>query len=227
MLMFSRADLTLAVQMDVPPVFFSTVSWEPYIAKIYDANRHGFPITITLDMKLGNLWADMKEFTRSANLAFQTRQKMDPVLFQEVLISVVYRLLLLDPSQDSLPTSLHLGLLALTANVFLRTSQQLVHFEKIFTRLRTSIKSQTLRHPDVLQFKLWLLFIAHFEGKGNIELDTETRETLGALRITSWDETREVLKQYLWIGALHDDGVKKAFYRSITATSTPPSNKIK
>lgn len=44
------------------------------------------------DIRVVNVWLDLRDFTVSVNLAHQTGRKIAPVLFQEVLISVQYRL---------------------------------------------------------------------------------------------------------------------------------------
>jgi hypothetical protein len=87
-----RADLTIAMFTDSKPKFFrDDISWGPYIAKGQKTSLESLPRHFAgLDMKLSNIWADLREFTKSANLAFQTGQKMDGVLFQEILISVQY-----------------------------------------------------------------------------------------------------------------------------------------
>jgi hypothetical protein len=112
-----RADLTLALRTGKKPMLFSdAISWEPYIATLHDTSHESPPKNFPgLDTKLRYVWADLREFTRSANLAFQTGQKMDCVLLQEILVSVLYRLQLLHVNAGSPDEAIHVGMLAFSA----------------------------------------------------------------------------------------------------------------
>jgi hypothetical protein len=211
-----RADLAMAMLTDTKPLFFSDgISWEPYIAKSANTSHGSLSkLFAGVDIKLCYIWADVREFTRSANLAFQTRQKMECVLFQEILLSVQYRLLLFDGSTSPLDEAIHTGLLTFATNVFLE-SVLVVRFEKLSARLRDSILGlQGLEDDSMLEFKLWLLFVAGMSivaEDRDAWLQPEMVKTLKALRLASWKAVRDRLKGHLWIDRLHDSGGKEAF----------------
>jgi hypothetical protein len=220
-----RADLTIAMFTDSKPKFFrDDISWGPYIAKGQKTSLESLPRHFAgLDMKLSNIWADLREFTKSANLAFQTGQKMDGVLFQEILISVQYRLLHLDVSTCSQNKAIHLGMLAFSTNVFVQMQGLAIRFERLSAQLRDCVLGlQGLEDDSMLNFKLWLLLVARMSivaGARDSWLEPELKKTLEVLGLASWTSVRDRLNGYLWIGVLHDNGGKKAFADGITSPS--------
>jgi hypothetical protein len=212
-----RADLTTALLTDRKPFFFTDgISWEPYISKRQNNARDSFPKYFAgLDIKLCNVWADLSGFTRSANLAFQTGKKMDCVVFQEILISILYRLFLIDASTSSFGKALHLGMLAFSTNIFLQSQGLVMPFEKLSAQLRDSLRDlQDLEDGSLIDFKLWLLFVARMFNVTEYRdswLEPEIKRTLEVLKLVSWQNVRDKLKEYLWIGVLHDDSGKKSF----------------
>ena len=220
-----RADLTIAMFTDSKPKFFrDNISWGPYILKGQKTSLESLPRHFAgLDMKLSNIWADLREFTKSANLAFQTGQKMDGVLFQEILISVQYRLLHLDVSTCSQNKAIHLGMLAFSTNVFVQMQGLAIRFERLSAQLRDCVLGlQGLEDDSMLNFKLWLLLVARMSivtGARDSWLKPELKKTLEALGLASWTSMRDRLKGYLWIGVLHDNGGKKAFADGIASPS--------
>ncbi|KAG0649238.1 hypothetical protein D0Z07_4287 [Hyphodiscus hymeniophilus] len=212
-----RADLIISLLTNHKPMLFSgDISWKAFIAKEQNA-RESVPNPFRgVDAKLCGVWADLREFTRSANLAFQTGQKIGCILFQEVLLSVLYRLLLFDVGTCPLDEAFLIGMLAFSTNIFLRMHGVTMRFETLSARFRTStLGIQSLEHDDSLAgFKLWLLFVASMPIVADREdpwIKTELQKTLDHSSLTSWKAVSNNLKDYLWIGGLHDDGGKNAF----------------
>lgn len=203
-----RADLTMAILTNRKPLFFSDgICWEPYIAK--NASRKTPPAHMAgLDSNLLHIWADLREFTRSANLAFQTGQKIGCILFQEILVSVQYRLLLLDLSAGSLDEVVLVGMLAFATNIFLQMQGIGIRFDKLSARLRGCLLGlQGLEDDATVELKLWLLFVARMSDSVSEKdslIEGEMKKTLGALGLTKWEAVRDILQGYLWIGVLHD-----------------------
>jgi hypothetical protein len=207
----------MALLIDSKPTFFSdSITWEPYIAKAESSSPGSLPEHFaTLDPKVRCIWADLREFIRSANLAFQTGHKMDCFLFQDILISVQYRVQLLDMSVETLAKAIHVGMLAFSTDVFLQLKGLEMGFENISTQLRGSILGlQDLEDDSILEFKLWLLFVARMSNVKNNQdswLTPEMKKTLEVLSLTTWKPVRERLKNYLWVDVLHDSGGKETF----------------
>ncbi|TVY13988.1 hypothetical protein LARI1_G008670 [Lachnellula arida] len=210
-----RADLTMALLTDRKPLFFSDgICWEPYIAK--NASRKTLPTHMAgLDSNLLHIWADLREFTRSANLAFQTGQKIGCILFQEILVSVQYRLLLLDVSAGSLDEVVLVGMLAFATNIFLQMQGLGIRFDALSSRLRGCLLGlRGLEDDATVELKLWLLFVARMpDSVSEIDswIEAEMKKTLGALGLKKWEAVKDILKRYLWIDVLHEKGGKDAF----------------
>lgn len=219
-----RADLTIAMLTKKKPMFFSDdISWKPY-GKVQSNSRESLPEYFTgVETHLCSIWTDLQEFTKSACLAFQTGHKMDGALFQEMLISVQYRLLLLEVSADSIDEAIHVGTLAFSTNIFLQTRGLAIRFETLFAKLRACIiELSSLEESSETEFKLWLLFVARMFIGREVEyswLELEMRKCLEALNLTSWNTVRERLQGYLWIGILHDTGGKRAFEDAFACSS--------
>jgi len=219
----------MAMLTNKKPLFFSDgIPWEPYIAKKMSCESPPKHFA-GLDTKLFYIWADLREFTRSANLAFQTGQKMDGVLFQEILVSIQYRLLLLDVNTGSLNEAIYIGILAFATNVFLQKQGLALRFDNLSAQLQDCILGlQGLEDDCLLEFKVWLLFVARMsivvESK-DCWLETELKKTLDALSLTSWETVRGMLKGYLWIGVMHDKSGKNAFGDAITSSSEASKSK--
>ncbi|CZR59936.1 uncharacterized protein PAC_09831 [Phialocephala subalpina] len=221
-----RADLCTPMLTGGKPMLFpvAEISWEPYIAKKQDTSRDSLPKHFKgSDTKLGNILADHQEFTRDANLAFQTRRKMDYTLCQEILISILYRLLLLNVTPGSLDEAIYVGMLAFSTNIFLQMRSFPMQFGKLSSQLRDTIhRLHCLEDNSILELKIWLLFVARIvivAGDGDSWIAPEMRKTLKALDLPSWKLVRDRLKKYLWISMLHDASGKKAFEDATRDTS--------
>jgi hypothetical protein len=189
---------------DTKPMFFSHgISWDPFIAKWQNNLQDLLPNHFArLDKKLCNIWADLKEFTKSANLAFQTGQKMDCVLSQEILVSIQYWLLYISENNSHLDTIIHVGMLAFATNVFLQMQGFALRFEKLSARLQqVTTGLQSFQDGSMLEFTLWLLLFARLTKASvknrDLWLEFEMSKTLEALNLTSWESTRDTLKKYL------------------------------
>jgi hypothetical protein len=207
----------MALLTDRKPTFFSgSIIWEPYIAKAESTSPGSLPEHFaTSDQKIRCIWVDLREFIRSANLAFQTGHKIDCFLFQDILISVQYRLQLLEKRPETLAKAIHVGMLAFSTDVFLQLKGLEMGFENISVQLRDSVLGlQDREDNSILEFKLWLLFVARMSNVKDNQgpwLMPEMKKTLEALSLTTWKLVRQRLKNYLWIDVLHDSGGKETF----------------
>lgn len=99
----------------------------------------------TPDQRLVNVWLDLQEFSRSANLAFQTGRKMRCELFQEALISAQYRLLALGAEKHYnsplVERVAEMGMLAFSTVTFLQMQGMPMYMEDFATKLRRLLES--------------------------------------------------------------------------------------
>ncbi|KAJ4351475.1 uncharacterized protein N0V89_006818 [Didymosphaeria variabile] len=145
-------------------------------------------------------------------------RKVDLYLFQELLVTVCYRLLAI-PHTHSPPRiedAYHIGLTLFMMELFLQVGKQRVmSYDNVTRRLRRVLESDVLEGEGELRF--WLLML------GGVWIsDDEDAEWLlpkmfaqtRKMRLRSWSDAREVLERWPWIGALHDGPGKMVWERA-------------
>ncbi|KAH8651443.1 hypothetical protein BX600DRAFT_554262 [Xylariales sp. PMI_506] len=227
-------DIHIAMKYGNPPVFFgiNDISWNAYIAK--EKHKLLYSVLECPDARLVHVWRDLEVLTTSANVAAQTGQMIDYDNFQDVMITVQYRLLHLQYSDDngcgvynqnretSYHRLLHLVLVALSTTISVQIRGIAVTYESIARRMKNSLR-EVLDESDVLiplEIQLWVLFIAGISVLPEDEWVKWKIAELTRNRVespVSWADMRDNMKKYLWIDALHD-GPGKNLYDGILAT---------
>lgn len=204
--------------------FTDSLSWKLYIAALdgkpntilHKLSSHSSP-----DPRLVNVWLDLREFSRSANIAYQTGRRIRGELFQETIVSVQYRLLALehehkerDKSDNPVPvqeTMARLGMLAFCATAFLQPKGVRADYPRFAARLRecleSAIPSQKVAELETTKIfwrmRLWLLYISYISVLAGTEHEalvvSGVSGALLALRLASWKEVRDVLMEHVWI----------------------------
>jgi hypothetical protein len=214
-----RADLCIAMATGAAPLLFSTtnVNWNRLLAAA-DDERWTLPKELAvsaIDVKLVDLWADLRCFTVLANLAFQTGRKLNPEVFQEILTSVVYRAMLLEVSPHPLIRVLHLGILAFCSTVFLQGDKIKARFVYLAKQLLKVIVAVGDDEKDTFGVvKLWCLIVTGLSVSTNADEDwliPQLRSQIQREGSSSWKEVRTLLKTCLWIDALHDKEGKRLY----------------
>ncbi|CAH0046957.1 unnamed protein product [Clonostachys solani] len=221
-----RADLQLAMILGSRPCFYADdLTWEPFFKSIKTKSIHcakleaylspsvGFP-----DPRLSNIWTDVQELCAIVDLSILTRRKIRPELYQEVLVSIQYRLLHLNYSEWSTDVcggqkwrdvheAIRLGILGLTTTLFLYREKVDTSYLTIVSRLNVSLlRLEEPADDRDWELRVWLLFMVSVTlGGGGDRFDALLVRGLEALRIESWAGTRQLLKRLLWIDLLHDE----------------------
>lgn len=128
------------------------------------------------------------------------------------MASVMYRLLDLEFSCGSLDEAVRLGLLAFCSHVFLQWSGIKLSHQHLSRAYQDCLLS--LRDPISPHMSLWLLFTGHmtlFSEDDGPWLKPWLRAILNLCGATSWDETRVIVKAFLWIDFAQDETGIKAF----------------
>lgn len=222
MLIVTRVDLALAMRTGEEPLLVNVddLTWKPYVADpAKAANVPWQTLFDASDIRLVNVWLDLQEFTTSVNLAHQTKRKMSPVLFQEVLISVQYRLHHLAYSRHDTQETLRLAMLVLSASLFLgghSLHSSPLHCKQQGELLRASLRAFDYKGSKTyLQLKLWLVYLGRMTVLDSPEdqpwLDKTLFGMIKALGLTTWVEVRAVLKGFLWVDILHDKAGEMVF----------------
>lgn len=203
------------------PLFFSDdIIWESYfIESTFHETRLASQLaTLNLDKRLAKIDSDLFHFTTSANIACQTGQKINPEIFQEVLISVQYRLMLIDFVGDELNELLRVGLLASSTTIFLQTQGIRIRFDKLSNTFKKLMCKFDCTNENMNGAGLWLLFTAAMLAvthDDDVWLIPLLQKAVKAITSSSWKEVRARLKLFPWIDAIHDQDGRRVFDRVI------------
>ena len=168
------------------------------------------------DMRLVNVWLDLREFATAVNLAHQTQRKLSPGLFQEALISVQYRLQHLSYDGQDRHEILRATMLAASMTIFLEIRSIPVQYQHLARQLRAMLRSlKSHAHGEWLRLNLWFIFVGRVSVLDTPEDCLWLREqmliTSRALELKSWGGVRQTLKSFIWIDVANDKAGKRFF----------------
>lgn len=140
--------------------------------------------------------------------------KLEPFMFQEIVISVCYRLLhqyplASDGPQNNDENACQLGQLALiTTMIFQNGRSPRISYSLLANRLRGAIMSMLSNEAVVETNFLWLLFVSGisvFNITSTAWLLPYIKKCSSDLNIKSWQAARDQIRKYPWIDAIHDE----------------------
>jgi hypothetical protein len=212
------------------PLFFAdhTISWNAYLPNTTPVSRDTAIHVLfgdSNDPRMVNVWHDLYELSRAANIAAQAGRKLESNLLEDVMISVQYRLLLLQYDDEDLHEILRVVMLAysttilpllfsqydsVTAN-FSSTSSGLQRFLSASKKLLAETLPVEKMPVEKLKVLLWLLVVVRITMSDNELIDFQLGKTIQFLNLSSWDEILVILKGFLWVEVLHIEQTKRIF----------------
>ena len=162
----------------------------------------------SLDEKLAIVWEDLREFSKFANLAYQTKRKIDPEMFHEIMVSVAYRLLRLRFSNDLVNEVIRAGMLTFTSTIFLQWQSMRIRYSYMISLFRNAL--QKLQVSDITIPPLVLLWLLMVWGVSiPVEIDQEwysayLLQTIQLTELRSWADVCTGLKSIMWIEFMHN-----------------------
>jgi hypothetical protein len=174
----------------------------------------------SLDTRLGIVWDDISEVVRSANIAGQVKLMLDHELYNEVMVSIHYRLLNLEFEEHSRNEIIRLALLAFTSTLFLQwrnTKSRLEHLATGIKRSLSLLQSTAQAIPPCIT--LWIYVVGHIAVLDEQEQDTfwpAANAMLNYMELRHWEDIRAHLKSVLWVNAVHDSLVKDTILHKIS-----------
>ncbi|KAF3937522.1 hypothetical protein ABW19_dt0208379 [Dactylella cylindrospora] len=138
--------------------------------------------------------------------------KIDAFSFQEILISIFYRLLHCYPLGERMPANdaeeaCYLALLASLSTMFVRFEHSKISYQLLTDKLRVAILGLAGSTSTDASTLLWLLFVGRvsvFSLSDDTWLLPQIKKCLFALNVNSWQETRAQLTKFPWIRYFHD-----------------------
>ncbi|KAF7539468.1 hypothetical protein G7Z17_g12418 [Cylindrodendrum hubeiense] len=206
-----------------PEIYNNKLSWEPFFEMALTTNSlpynrpspSGIQSVVELwDYRLKNAFTDLQDFAHMANSLIPGHKKLRPELFQEIMLSIQYRLLLLEyPSGiHPLEESIRIGLLSFESTLFLHTPKLGLKLksERFYCQLHECIERIHVDGPEVADIKLWLLLVGSiivFQGN-----ETWLVESINELSGDQpWSEVRKRVKRVMWVDIVHDEPGRHAF----------------
>ncbi|KAH7322685.1 hypothetical protein B0I35DRAFT_185908 [Stachybotrys elegans] len=165
------------------------------------------PLLSLLDEKLHNIFTDVRDFCCLATFLRSNSRKLSPAVFQEIMVSMQYRLLLLDYNKDPrrrLEEAIRLSLLTFQFTFYRLTPGIKGPYDLLSKQLREALQNVDVLHPMLADLQLWMFFIGSM-----VVLDSSDPwiiETLAELiGNAEWPEVEHRLRGVVWIDAIHSD----------------------
>jgi len=173
------------------------------------------------DPELRFIIADLMNICRFFNVDRKYFQLLEPYAFQEIWISLSYRLLHHCPLKGGRPESAsenawQFSILAfITTFLFQKGRSLRLSYGLLAGSLRTAI-DYTLTNDSIAESTmLWFLFmggISVLESPDTIWLSSKIKTSLANLGIDNWLAARDEIKKHPWIDVIHDKLGKELWY---------------
>ncbi|RDW58458.1 hypothetical protein BP5796_12388 [Coleophoma crateriformis] len=229
-----RADLEYALLLGHRPRLLQEgISWDCFIADRglircghppHDANLRTFA-EMTMDVKLHNALRDLHAFSCVSNLAYQTTRKLSPDVYNEMMISILYRLTNLSFGRNPLAEVIRIGLLAFSSTIFIERhfmGQPSQHLLNLYTdalfNLRNSMNVD-LPIPMVLWLTMFSHLVVHTELSPADWRSVWLDEAVLHGKINTWPQACEILRSVAWVDFIHSGTGKHIFEAAISRTA--------
>lgn len=225
--MEARADLAYAMLSGRRPLLLlkEGISWDCFIAErgLIHCNHQPYGAKVrvfletTLDIRLRNVLRDIHAFSCISNLAYETTCKLPSDIYNEIMISILYRLTHLSFESDPLQESIRTGLMAFSSAIFIQRDFMKCPYDQLLNIYRNALL--TLRNStniDVpVHIVLWLAMLLHLVAhKEPSPADWQSvwlEEAILQASINSWPQAREILRSVVWVSFIHDRPGKQVF----------------
>jgi hypothetical protein len=210
-----RMDITYSLQFGGPLHFFRDYMYETLVileSKGFEVKRDLITCGTRFEGLDPSLYDILLDVNVIANLFnnLPADQTMDTYLFQELVISVCFRLLKFRPAQGfsekhNTEAALHIGLMVFMMTLFLQHNyRHFIDYDLVTLRLKDTLNLHLHELDDDLG--LWLVFIgrAWTWGDNDEFWAGKIGEVVHRLGITHEADVLMSVKAFPWINALHD-----------------------
>lgn len=146
----------------------------------------------------------------------QDEKPLDLLEFQEVLVSICYRLLQFRTIYESrlkqdAQSTYHIGLCLLMISIHFNNTQfRIARRGLIMALMKEAIESKLSEHEDEVKF--WLLNLGGISVSlpdGREWFIEALREQASLLGIMAWEQVKGCLAKFPWLDAIHDEPIRK------------------
>lgn len=174
-----------------------------------------------MDIRLLNALRDLHAFSCISNLAYQTTRKISPTTYNEMMISILYRLTHLCFKNDVLQEVIRAGLLAFCSTIFMQRhfmDQPYENLLNLYSDALFGLRKSTITDLPT-PIVLWLTMLSHVVT-GNEHPPADWRSVwldnvILRSGIDSWPQAHEMLRSIAWVDFVHNRIGKLAFESSV------------
>lgn len=178
------------------------------------------------DPRLHNALRDLHAFSCISNIAYQTTRKLSPETYNEMMISLLYRLTNLAFRNDPVQEAIRTGLLVFCSTIYMQRhymKQPYDHLLNLFItalyNLHKSAEEKFLPVPIIF----WLTMLSHIitdeEPSPTNWRSIWLSKTIFRARIDSWAQAHEILRSVAWVDFIQTQRGKKIFEAAIAPTT--------
>ncbi|CAG8981701.1 hypothetical protein HYALB_00006574 [Hymenoscyphus albidus] len=146
------------------------------------------------------------------NTSTGNEAKLDGGVFHDKIILINYRLIQISPLDDQRPlnyieNAFHLGLLACMTTVRLGFANHTPHYSLLSSLIRIACNSFVEGDEDSQKLFLWVLFVGNVSvlwQQDHAWVIPKIQEITLSLNLRTWEDIRQIISGFPWIGALHD-----------------------
>ncbi|TIC89883.1 hypothetical protein CH35J_012316 [Colletotrichum higginsianum] len=187
----------------------------------------------SFDPRLGNVFQDLHDFSLLANYLAETGQKIEPHVFQNLMTSVQYRLLYLEPAtRAGVADMFRLGMSSYITTLFLKVHGAKIPLAALTSQLRSVCRQFEVADASTAAVRLlvaWTLVtgaISVFDGNEDddawlIPKLASLRDSLGA----TWPEAEARLGEVMWVELAHSSQGVKVFEKLVLHVAKVPPTK--
>ncbi|VUC35002.1 unnamed protein product [Clonostachys rosea] len=215
-----RVDTAFAFLSDRPPMFFQgEVPWDRYVVdQQRPMNTSSIYIQLQtmqpLDWRLVNVWLDMQQFSFMCNHNQKIGVRLDQLVYSKIMVSMQYRLLNLS-FNDPLNNALRAGMLVVMTRLMFGWHPRNDAQVRAAVRLDEAMVAILDVQVDVPHQLLFWMHMVRSQLGGLARIDVRLNawliDTLEALSLRSWAESREVLLSMVWFEFFGDLQAEVAF----------------
>lgn len=220
-----RADLGLALRSGTRArLFREGIAWDCFVANrgVIRCSHESYKAQIdafvdALDPRLGNCWKDLHAFSCMSNLAYQTTRKLSPFTYNEMMISILYRLMYLSFEEGSPQEAIRIGLLTFSSTIFLTRLYMKQPYERLFNLFDSSLfklcqcTSTIVPQPIMLWLMILYHMVAYRQPSPGDWQSVWLGKAVSLTGIETWPQARIIPKSVMWVDFVHDAPGKKAF----------------
>lgn len=212
-----RCDVGLAIHSGEKPAFFENRDLDIFVPSdlcFMPRSRPAPSFVRELDPGLARMWHIMQGFSAQVNLTTKTNGMIPETDFMKTMASVMYPLLHMSFEPGSLDEAISLALLSYGFDIFLQFRSDPTPYVHLAASYQRCLNGLAKRNDVSPQLWIWLLTV----GGLVVFLPAVRRNFrhwllyyLGSCRVRSWEEMRDILSSFIWIGLVHDEGGKEIF----------------